>query len=51
MPTPTLLPIPRPKAAIRPAATAAIIVTRAIPDGTRKVSRKSEKISARSNRE
>src|SRR5216684_2299001 len=50
MPRPTLLPMPSPKASTRPIAMAAMITTRAIPEGTRNVSRKSERIRPRRSR-
>ena len=50
MPRAMLLPLPTPKASTRPMATAAMMTTRAIPDGTMAVMTKFEMISPSSSR-
>ena len=50
IPRPMLLPLPTPNASTRPIAIAAMITTRAIPEGTTGVSKKLEMIKPRSSR-
>ena len=50
IPRAMLLPGPTPKASTRPIATAAMITTRAMPDGTIAVNRKSESIRPSNSR-